>query len=217
MLKLNAITKTFKGPEGEVHALPATSLEVNQGEFIAVRGASGAGKTTLLLLAAGLLRPDSGTVLFKEQDLYGLSAGSRAGLRSKHFGFVFQQYHLVPYLDIAENIMLPSMALRTDNAAERARELITRLGLESRASHKPEELSAGEKQRTAFARAVFLKPDLLLVDEPTGNLDRANADVLLVFLKEYCKSGGAVLMATHDDHAAEQADRLIEIPSGGKE
>ena len=124
MLKLENIQKTFKGPKGEVRALAPVSLQAEAGEFLAVRGASGAGKTTLLLIAAGLLRPDAGSVLFNDQPVYVLNAARRAALRSRHFGFVFQQYHLVPYLDITANIMLPLTARKIEKPAELAAERI---------------------------------------------------------------------------------------------
>jgi ABC-type lipoprotein export system ATPase subunit len=215
MLKLAGISKTFKRADGDVTALQQMSLNVDAGEFIAVRGPSGTGKTTLLLIAGGLLRPDTGSVTCSGQDVYASGAEKRTRLRAERIGFVFQQYHLVPYLSVLENVMIPALTGTRSGVEERARELLSKLGMEQRMDHRPGELSAGEKQRTAFARAMVNTPGVLLVDEPTGNLDKANADVLLNALKGFAGDGGSVLMATHDDTAAACAARVVEIGSRG--
>jgi putative ABC transport system ATP-binding protein len=211
MLKVSEVSKTFRRPTGRVEALSRISLEVAPGELVAVRGPSGSGKTTLLLVAGGLLRPDTGEVVCDGRNVYDLHADARARFRAGRVGFVFQQYHLVPYLSVAENIMLPTLAAGIEKAGSEVLRLIERLGIAHRAGHLPGELSVGEKQRTAFCRALLSEPKLLLVDEPTGNLDKPNAEVLLRCLSEFAESGGAVLMATHDDQAAGRAQRQISL------
>ena len=190
------------------------NLKVEPGEFVAVKGPSGCGKTTLLLAAGALLAPDSGKVLVDGKDPYGLPVEARAGLRGSTIGFVFQQFHLIPYLTVLENILAPSIAVQTDGARERAHELIERFKLTSRAGHVPSELSTGERQRAALARALLNQPRLLLADEPTGNLDPENAAVVLGHIKEFARSGGAALMVTHDEVEKEYTDRVIYLRDG---
>src|SRR5437764_5922627 len=198
MLEIRELSKTYRGPAGPVRVLQGLSLDVAAGEFVAVQGRSGCGKTTLLLAAGGLLRPGAGQVRVAGQELYALSEEARARFRAAHVGFVFQQFHLVPYLSILDNVLAPSLALAVPDAEKRAHELIARLGLSHRARHVPAELSTGERQRTALARALLNRPKLHLADEPTGNLDRENAAVVLGHLAEFAGSGGAVLLVTDD-------------------
>jgi ABC-type lipoprotein export system ATPase subunit len=190
------------------------SLTVAPGEFVAVQGPSGCGKTTLLLAAGGLLQPSSGLVLVNGQDPYALSPEDRARFRAAHLGFVFQQFHLIPYLSVLDNVLAPCIALPPAGAGDRACELIAHFGLEDRALHVPAELSTGERQRVALARALLNRPKLLLADEPTGNLDRDNARIVLGYLAEFAKSGGAVLLVTHDAAAAEFAQRTLRLIEG---
>ncbi len=213
MLKIDAASRTWRGPQ-DVRALAGVSLHVRPGEFTAVHGPSGCGKTTLLLVAGGLLAPDSGRVEVGGEDLYALSPGRRARVRAAKIGFVFQQFHLLPYLSVLENVLAPTLALRTGGAEGRARELLERLGLGPRARHKPNELSAGEQQRTALARALLNKPGLLLADEPTGNLDEAAAEEVLKGLEEFARSGGAVLLVTHNPKAVARAGRALRMENG---
>jgi len=214
VLAAENIVKTFRGPEAAVRALDGVSLHVNAGELLAVRGHSGCGKTTLLLALGGLMRPSSGRVLVDGEDPYALSPERRARLRGEKIGFVFQQFHLVPYLSVLENVLVPSLALRREGAVDRARELIGQFGLEGRASHVPAELSVGEKQRAALARAVLNEPQLLLADEPTGNLDDRNAAAVLAYLTEFAERGGGVLLVGHDARGTERAHRVLEMESG---
>jgi ABC-type lipoprotein export system ATPase subunit len=190
------------------------SLQVESGEFLVVRGPSGCGKTTLLLIAGGLLSPDEGQVVVDGRDLYALAAEDRARLRAATTGFVFQEFHLIPYLTVQENVMVPSLARPVRDAGRRADELLDRLGLSARARHTIAELSTGERQRAALARALFGGPRLLLADEPTGNLDPDNAAVLLAHIAEFARAGGAVLMVTHDDRAHEHSDRTLTMQEG---
>lgn len=219
-LDVRNISKTYRGADGPVRALKDVSLTLEPGEFIAVQGPSGGGKTTLLLVIGGLLSPDTGEVLIDGTNPYVLPSDARARFRAETVGFVFQQFHLVPFLSVLDNVLAPSMAMpRWDphwgtDAQQRARELIAHFGLEHRLGHVPGELSSGERQRTALARALLNRPKLLLADEPTGNLDRDNADAVLGYLAEFARSGGSVLLVTHEATVAEFADRVITIRDG---
>ncbi|MGH7201694.1 MAG: ABC transporter ATP-binding protein, partial [Planctomycetaceae bacterium] len=190
------------------------SVSVNAGQFLAVQGPSGCGKTTLLLMAGGLLAPDAGTVLVGGTNPYELSPNRRATFRAEKIGFVFQQFHLVPYLSVFENVLAPSIALDRSNAPARAKELVAHFGLEHRLHHVPGQLSTGERQRTALARALLNEPKLLLADEPTGNLDPDNATIVLEHMKEFARSGGAVLLVTHDERAVGFADEIVRMRDG---
>ncbi|MFH1023672.1 MAG: ABC transporter ATP-binding protein [Planctomycetota bacterium] len=217
MLELAGVSRTWRGPAGRVAAVREASFHLFPGEFVAVRGASGCGKTTLLLTAGGLLAPDAGRVVVNGQDLYALSAGARAAFRARTIGFVFQQFHLIPYLTVFENVLAPSLAGEIPDARRRAEELIGRFGLSERRGHRPGELSVGECQRTALARALLSGPKLLLADEPTGNLDEVNARAVLDALADFAKGGGAALLVTHDARAAGHASRTFGMREGRME
>jgi ABC-type lipoprotein export system ATPase subunit len=214
MLRIADISKRYRRPEGDVQALDRVTVDVGAGEFVAVQGQSGSGKTTLLLAAGGLLVPGSGTVVVGGCNLYALSPDQRARVRGETIGFVFQQFHLIPYLSVLRNVLAPSVAVRRPQTRDRARELLARFNLTDRMQHVPAELSTGERQRTALARALLNRPKLLLADEPTGNLDGDNAEVVLRCLDEFARSGGAVLLVTHDTRAAQRARRSIRLAAG---
>lgn len=214
MIELTELTKTYRVHDNRVNALDGVSLHIEPGEFIAIQGASGCGKTTLLLSIGALLMPSSGTVMIDGYNPYMLSSEARAQFRAAHIGFVFQQFHLVPYLDVADNIAAPAIAMPAANVHARTAELLEQVGLTARAHHVPSELSIGERQRAGLARALFNRPKILLADEPTGNLDPANAGVVLAHLAEFAAAGGAVLLVTHDPHAAAQAQRIIRMSEG---
>jgi putative ABC transport system ATP-binding protein len=216
MLRFENVTTLRSTTHGEVRILDRLSLEVKAGEFVVLRGPSGCGKTTLLLTAAGMLRPTSGRVTVDGQDLYALSGRERNRFRGQHVGFVFQMFHLLPYLNVRENILLAANANRGNASAtrERARDLVKRLGLEPREQHSPAALSTGERQRTAIARALLNQPKLLLADEPTGNLDEDNAQIVFGYLSQYVDDGGCVLLVTHDARAAEHATRTLQMREG---
>ena len=214
MLDIRSAGKFYNRPEGTVRDLDDVSLHVGAGELVAVQGPSGCGKTTLLLIAGGLLAPDEGVVLVGGQDPYGMSAEGRARYRGRTIGFVFQQFHLIPYLDVLENVMAAALPFGKTDARGRAEELIARFGLTDRAGHLPEELSTGERQRTAMARALLNSPKLLLADEPTGNLDSDNSDAVLGYLAEFARDGGAVLLVTHDPRVADYARRTVRMEAG---
>lgn len=213
-LELQHVSKTFHGEGGPVAALDDVSLTVAPGEMVAVRGPSGSGKTTLLLAAGGLLAPDAGRVLVSGTDPYSLGPDARARLRRREIGFVFQQFHLVPYLDVLENVLTPAVEEGGAEIVARARELLERFGLSPRAAHRPSELSTGEKQRVALARALLLRPSIVLADEPSGNLDDANATEVLAALGEAARNGAAVLLVTHDPRAAAAATRAVMLEAG---
>jgi len=214
MLEVRQLSKAYSKGSRSVQALDAASLEVAAGEFVAVRGSSGCGKTTLLLTVGGLMAPDSGRVTLAGADPYSLSPETRARFRAENIGFVFQQYYLVPYLTVLQNVLCPSLAVRSDGAQQRAEELIHHFGLNDRIDHVATELSTGERQRTALARALLNSPKLLLADEPTGNLDEENAGIVLEYLAEFARAGGTVLLVTHDPRTAEFAHKTILMRNG---
>jgi len=214
MLKISQLSKFYNGPEGIIRAVEDVSLRVETGEFVAVQGPSGCGKTTLLHTAGGLLAPDEGEVFIDGKNPYRMTQDERALFRAEEIGFVFQQFYLVPYLTVLENILAPSLALPDPNAKKRAYDLIDRFNLADRIDHIPAKLSTGERQRTALARAILNNQNLLLADEPTGNLDRKNADTVLNFFMEFAQSGGSVLMVTHSESASAFSHRTLYLKNG---
>jgi ABC-type lipoprotein export system ATPase subunit len=215
MLWFHNVTKSFQGPNGTVTALKGVSLSLSASELLTINGPSGCGKSTLLLTAAGMLRPDEGDVLFMGKDRpYDLPPDRRSRLRAGLIGFVFQQFHLIPYLTVLENIIVPHLALAGENPGRRAAELLEQFGLRERADHVPSQLSTGERQRTALARALFNRPKILMADEPTGNLDDDNAAIVLEHLRRYADGGGSVLLVTHHAEAARYATRAIRMRDG---
>ena len=214
MIQIENVTKTYTKGDSTVKALDNISVSVAKGEFVVVKGSSGCGKTTLLLTVGGLLQPQEGKVIINKQDLSELSVEAMAEFRAANIGFVFQQYHLIPYLSIIENVNITTLAHKSDVSSDRAQELIEELGLKERMHHTPAELSAGEKQRTALARALLYNPPVILADEITGNLDQENASIVLTKLRAFTKSGGTVLLVTHDEKAFDYADRIIEMKAG---
>lgn len=216
MLLLDNITKTYKTKDGPLNALDGINLDIQQGEFVALTGPSGCGKTTLLMTLAGMLRPTSGSVLFDNKNIYRMSIRQRANYRAQNVGFVFQMFHLIPYLNIIENVMLPTGVIPNPNAPQRAIQLIEQFGLAGRNHHTPEQLSAGEKQRVAIARAMLNNPQMILADEPTGNLDPDNEEIVLGYLSKYHKAGNTVVIVTHGTTAQKYADRTINLIAGKK-
>ncbi len=215
MIQLDNVTKTYNNGNQRLTVLDDFTLNIKPGEFVALMGESGSGKSTLLLCVGGMLTPSSGTVRIDGTDLYAMSANRRAGFRASQMGFVFQQFHLIPYLNVRENILAPTIASGND-ATARADEMITRFGLESRVKHVPAKLSTGERQRVALARALINQPKLLLADEPTGNLDEDNAKTVLQAFRDFAQAGGAVLLVSHDRSAAAAADRTLHLAGGRK-
>ncbi len=214
MIQLENVSKVFATPRGEVRALDDVSLQIGEGEYVAICGPSGCGKSTLLSLVGGLALPTAGRVTVAGQSTSQMSAGERAAFRADHLGFVFQLFHLLPYLSVVDNVLVAATPRTRKTARERASELLQRFGLGDRLSHRPGELSVGQRQRVAMARALLNRPRLLLADEPTGNLDPANAAALLDLLSEYQREGGTVLLVTHEACAAERAQRTVTMREG---
>lgn len=212
MISFGRVRKTYPATTGPVHALDGVTFDVEQGEFVAVCGPSGCGKSTLLLLAGGLAAASEGRVVVAEQDLAKLSTAELARFRAQRVGFVFQMFHLLPYLNVVENVLVAADG-RPD-ARDRANELLQRFQLGHRLAHRPDQLSVGERQRVAIARALLNQPPLLLADEPTGNLDPANAAAVLDLLSDFHRTGGTVLLVTHDESAAARAQRTIVLDAG---
>jgi putative ABC transport system ATP-binding protein len=211
VLRLSEVTKRF-GPRT---VLNAVSLQVGAGEYVAVIGDSGIGKSTLLNVIAGLEPFDSGDLFFQEKSLRGVSDDGLALLRRDHFGFVFQAFHVLPHLTVEENVALP-LVLRGAANPGKARELIAAVGLGGREASPPRELSGGELQRVAIARALVGDPQLVLADEPTGNLDPDNARLVLALLKAQVKErGAAAILATHSREAAAGCDRRYRLTAEG--
>ena len=216
MICLENVVKIYRIGGNEVKALDDISLQIEKGEFVVIHGPSGSGKTTLLMTMAGMQHPSSGTVSVGQKDLYALNIRARANFRAVNIGFVFQMFHLVPYLNVVENVVLAGRAAGRDSGTVQvqANQLIEQLGLAERAFHKPSELSAGEKQRTAIARALLNRPKIILADEPTGNLDPDNAAAVLEYLADFHRRGGTVIIATHGITAKQFADRIIYLQNG---
>lgn len=213
MIELVNISKSF----GNLNVLKDISLKVNNGEVISITGPSGAGKTTLLQIMGSLDKPDGGKVMYDGCDITGLKEKQLSAFRNRHIGFVFQFHQLLPEFNAMENIMIPSLIAGNSmsNAAARADELLELLGLANRGSHKPSELSGGEKQRIAVARALVNQPDVILADEPSGSLDSHNRQELHNLILKLRKDlGQTFVIVTHDDSLAKLADRQIRLLDG---
>ena len=213
-LSAQGITKTYPTGSGCIDVLENVDLELSKGDFVTISGPSGCGKSTLLMVLGTLQEPDSGNLKYGDILPYGLSPSNRAFFRSKNIGFVFQDFNLVPYLDVKENIMCPGIVNPFEDLESRSAELLEMLGLTDRAEHYPDQLSSGEKQRTALARALLLSPRIIFADEPTGNLDQTNGRIVLDCLTNYAQSGGSVMMATHDRDAFSCGNKQIEFNEG---
>jgi ABC-type lipoprotein export system ATPase subunit len=214
IIQLTKVRRTFTASRREVKALNDIDLSVRSGEFVVIHGPSGCGKSTLLFTLGGMLRPSGGSVAFLGRELYDLSAKERSLIRKHEIGFVFQMFHLIPYLNVRENILLAAARAREESSVKRADALIERLSLSHRAHHKPAELSIGERQRAAVARALINEPKVILADEPTGNLDAGNAERLLEDLSAYHREGGTVLVVSHGTMADRYASRQLQMSLG---
>jgi putative ABC transport system ATP-binding protein len=211
MLEIINITKIYRKGEKSFTALDAVTFKVEKGDFVAVVGPSGSGKSTLLHTAGGLIHPDSGQILYMGRDIYSQNRHEADFYRRKNVGFVFQQFHLVPYLTVYENIKI----VGTENYHnQHIEDYLEKCSLSPLRDKYPSELSVGEKQRTAFVRAIISKPDILLADEPTGNLDPLNSSILMSLIEDFHKEGGTVLLVSHDPEAAIYADRYITLQAG---
>jgi putative ABC transport system ATP-binding protein len=211
MLQLQHLSKSF----GETPVFRDVGFEVARGEFVALVGESGVGKSTLLNCIAGLEQPDSGTLRLDGQDVRGLAEDARARLRRTRLGFVFQAFHVLPHLNVAENVALPLLLLGRPHAA-RVQAVLDAVGLGDLGARMPAQLSGGQLQRVAIARAVVHAPALILADEPTGNLDPATAErVLSVLVAQVKQAGAACVLVTHSEAAARRADRVLRLTAGG--
>ena len=213
-IQINGLTKGYREKGTPIPVLTDISISFEAGLTHALVGPSGCGKSTLLMLCGGLIRPDAGTVRIDGKELLSMNGGGRARAQADLVGFVYQQFHLIPYLNIEQNIMASCLARPVPDAKQRCQELLERLGLEHRRGHIPGKLSSGEQQRVALARALMNRPKVLIADEPTGNLDSENADHLLNLLREFSDAGGLVLMATHDSAVAARADCTYSFANG---
>lgn len=216
-LRLQGVAKQYRRGDEQVHVLADFALSVQAGEFVVVAGPSGAGKSTLLHIAGGLDAPDAGTVSVAGQDVWSMGARARAEFRRRNLGFVFQFFNLVPALTAVENVSLPLVldGVSARSADERAEELLNRVGLGDRAGYRPAELSGGQMQRVAVARALAARPSIVLADEPTGNLDRHSSTEILALLRSVADDdGAAVVMVTHDRAASHYSSREISLVDG---
>ena len=220
VLAASGVMKTYKSNKNHVKAVDDVSFEVRAGEMVAITGPSGSGKSTLLNVLSGLDRPDGGAVTIDGTDITKLGRNQMAAFRCRHIGFVFQFFYLQPFLDLVRNVTVPAMFLSENQPSrherdEHATSLITSVGLADRAHHLPKELSGGQMQRAAIARALINKPQLVLADEPTGNLDSQNAQGIMdLFDDVRTKHKTAVVIVTHDPKIAAAADRTIELVDG---
>ena len=222
ILKAEGIFKSYRMGVTRLQVLNGVDFSVRSGEFVAVVGASGSGKSTLLHILGALDTADKGLVEFQGRRLGDLTGSDLNKFRNKTIGFVFQFYHLLDELNVLENVSLPAMAgvsvfgwLRTrGRSKKRARRLLGQLGLAERLKHKPYQLSGGERQRVAIARALVNEPEMLLADEPTGNLDSATGDGILNVLEEFSRAGQTIVMVTHDSRIAARAHRIVTLADG---
>ena len=214
MIQLEKVGKTFNVLSRQIQALKDVDLNIIEREFCVVTGPSGSGKTTLLMSIGGMLRPSSGSVAIKGQDIYSINNNKRTQFRASNIGFVFQTFYLVPYLNVLENVLLSAGLGKDRDGKRKATELIGQLGLTDRILHKPSELSAGECQRVALARALIHQPEIILADEPTGNLDPENSSEVINILENYHQGGGTVILATHGKDADQYADRIFSLNKG---
>ena len=217
VLQLKGVGKTYRRGGEQLDVLVDFDFTLDAGEFVVVTGPSGAGKSTLLHIAGGLDAPDSGTVAVSGQDVWAMSAGARAAFRRRKLGFIFQFFNLVPMLTAVENVSLPLVldGMPARSADARAEELLERVGLGDRARHRPAELSGGQMQRVAVARALVARPSIVLADEPTGNLDSHSSTEVLELLRSLSdEAGTAVVMVTHDQAAAAYGSRELHLVDG---
>ena len=216
MIEVKDLTKVFKTEEVETWALDQVSLSVEKGEFVAVMGPSGCGKSTLLHILGLLDTASSGTYLLDGQDVSGYSERQRNALRKGTLGFVFQSFNLIDELTVRENIALPLlyMGVPAEERRRRVEEAMARMDITHRAGHFPRQISGGQQQRTAIARAIVMRPKLILADEPTGNLDSKNGKEVMGLLGELHKEGTTIVMVTHSKHDAGYADRIVHLFDG---
>ena len=216
MIELSQVRKTYRQGGNEIRALDGIDLHVGSGEFVAIMGPSGSGKSTLLNVLGALDRPDQGRYLLDKDEISAMDDDAASDIRNRRIGFVFQSFHLLPRLTVLENVLLPQRYSKSHDAhaEQRARQLLERIGLAKRIDHLPGELSGGQLQRAAIARALLNQPALLLADEPTGNLDSKSAADVLSLLAELNTAGQTLVLVTHDPVIAAKAQRTIHLADG---
>ena len=216
MIELKSVSKVFQTKDIETRALDDICLKINSSEFVSIMGPSGCGKSTLLNLIGLLDQPTAGTILIHDTDVSGMSDREAARFRNKSLGFVFQNFHLVPSLNVMDNVELPLLYGRVAavERKERVKEVLNMVGLSHRMKHFPSQLSGGQCQRVAIARAIVGHPEIILADEPTGNLDSRMGEEIMDILLELNKLGGTVVMVTHDEHIASKTGRIVRLLDG---
>ena len=216
LIEIRGIGKDYQDGETKVQAIKQMDFYIDDGEFVAIMGQSGSGKSTLLSILGGLNHPTRGRALLDTLDIYELSSEQRADLRSEYIGVIFQSFQLIPYLTVLENVKLP-MAITGKKSREQdkmARDVLARVGLTNKADRLPDQLSGGEQERVAIARAIVNKPPILLADEPTGSLDSKTADEIMNLLKELNNEGQTIIMVTHNPEACKHTTRTIQVKDG---
>lgn len=216
IIELEDVTKVYQMGENILEALSSSNISIESGEFVAVMGPSGSGKSTLMNMIGALDTPSSGDVIISGENVSELGADELAFLRSDKIGFIFQQFNLIPSMNATENVALPMVFAGADKKerTRRAEQLLERVGLEDRLTHMPSELSGGQRQRVSIARSLANNPDIILADEPTGNLDTETGEKIMDLLTELNNEGKTIIMVTHDEKDAEYADRIINIVDG---
>ena len=216
MIELKSVSKVFQTKDIETRALDDICLKINSSEFVSIMGPSGCGKSTLLNLIGLLDQPTAGTILIHDTDVSGMSDREAARFRNKSLGFVFQNFHLVPSLNVMDNVALPLLYGRVAavERKERVKEVLNMVGLSHRMKHFPSQLSGGQCQRVAIARAIVGHPEIILADEPTGNLDSRMGEEIMDILLELNKLGVTVVMVTHDEHIASKTGRIVRLLDG---
>lgn len=216
LIKISNLTKQYQSGDELVEALRGVDIAINQGEFVTIMGQSGSGKSTLLSILGGMNHPTAGEVEMAGVCLYKLSSEKLADFRAQHLGFVFQSFHLIPYLTAAENVMLP-LAIKPGKNSEKqqaAVEALAKVGLKAKKDRLPSQLSGGEQERVAIARAIVNSPQILLADEPTGNLDSATSDDVMELFKDLSSAGQTIVMVTHNPDNGKYSDRTISLKDG---
>ncbi len=216
LIEIHDISKNYESGDTSINAIKNMNFYIDDGEFITIMGQSGSGKSTLLSVLGALNHPSCGKVLIDSMDLYNLSTEQRADFRSEYIGFIFQSFQLVPYLTVIENVEIPMAVtgIKKKNQREMAMDVLKIVGLEQKSDRLPDQLSGGEQERVAIARAIVNKPPLILADEPTGNLDSTTATGIMELLKSLNKDGHTIIMVTHNQKMSEYASRTINIVDG---
>ena len=216
LIEIHDISKSYESGDTSINAIKNMNFYIDDGEFITIMGQSGSGKSTLLSVLGALNHPSYGKVLIDSMDLYNLSTEQRADFRSEYIGFIFQSFQLVPYLTVIENVEIPMAVtgIKKKNQREMAMDVLRIVGLEQKSDRLPDQLSGGEQERVAIARAIVNKPPLILADEPTGNLDSNTATGIMELLKSLNKDGHTIIMVTHNQKMSEYASRTINIVDG---